>query len=224
MSTSPKDLFKRYTTPPTPTHDAVQKWARKEGWVPPWDREEQNMLAGKKSGLRRAQRAKLRLSIVQLAYAELDPSYKHEPFSDETIGALQRGYLFHLGKGDGGASSRRPLTEAESDAIEGEFCSLMGKLMEGRVAPTEIRLSENDFEAFQDAAFSLSNKLMAKGEGPRLSHLTDDELDLKISVVLAISDLSEAERHALQKVSPSTLRKCLIKLSVESPRRIGGSR
>ena len=41
MSTPPKDLFKRYATPPTPLHDAVQRWARKEGWIPPWDHEEQ---------------------------------------------------------------------------------------------------------------------------------------------------------------------------------------
>lgn len=64
MSTPPKDLFKRYTTPPTPLHAAVQGRAREAGWTPPWDRKQQKSEAGKKSGLVRAARERLRRDLV----------------------------------------------------------------------------------------------------------------------------------------------------------------
>jgi hypothetical protein len=71
MSKTPKDLFQRYVTPPSRLHNAVQSLARQEGWIPPWDREEQQSqkkAAGKKSGVIRERRTKLRRYIVGAAY------------------------------------------------------------------------------------------------------------------------------------------------------------
>ena len=49
--------------------------------------------------------------------------------------------------------------------------------------------------------------------------LTDDELDLNISVLLTIADLPETDRQALQKVSLETLRSGLMQLGVKGRRR-----
>ena len=106
MTAPPNDLFKRYTTPPTPLHDAAQKWARKEGWTPRWDGEEQKKAAGKKSGIVRKNRAELRLSIIHAAYSRLKPTYKYQPFSSEIRLMLPRKrYLSLLGKAGGSSST-----------------------------------------------------------------------------------------------------------------------
>ncbi len=93
MSTPPKDLFKRYATPPTRLHDAVQGRAREAGWTAPWDREEQQKTAGKKSGRLRAERAEIRRIFVKAAFKGLKPSYQMQPFSNDSIKALQEEYL-----------------------------------------------------------------------------------------------------------------------------------
>ena len=96
------ELFRSYGIPPTPLHEAVQEAATKAGWAAPWDREEQEVAAaaeqlkkrtaGKKSGLVRAGRAKLRLLFVKEAYDRLKPAYRIEPFSEHSIDALQVKY------------------------------------------------------------------------------------------------------------------------------------
>jgi hypothetical protein len=93
MSTPPKDLFKRFETAPSPTHDAVQKWARHEGWTAPWDRKQQKSEAGKKSGHVRAAREKVRRNIVFILYGNLESAYRNQPFSTKSIKALHDEYL-----------------------------------------------------------------------------------------------------------------------------------
>ena len=82
MSGSLKDLFHRFKTPPTRTHDEVQRRAKEAGWTPPWDHEErqkeqqhQKKAAGKKSALVRGGRAELRRLMIQAAYAHLNPTH-----------------------------------------------------------------------------------------------------------------------------------------------------
>jgi hypothetical protein len=208
MSTTPKDLFQRHTIPPSPLHDAVQRLARQEGWTPPWDREEQHeeqqsqkKAAGKKSGLVRGGRGELRRSIIQAAYAELKPAHKYQPYSDDSIDALQRRYLSFLGKGDSAARTPTPPTDDE-------VISLVSSI--------------ESFDDLEEVYFHLQRK----GDGaarPSIT-LTDDELDLLVSVVLTIADLSETDRQALIKVSRETLIKGLKQLGVKSRRRMQRSR
>jgi hypothetical protein len=199
MSAPPKDLFKRHATPPTPLHDAVQKWAKKEGWSPPWDGEEQKKAAGKKSGIVRKTRAKLRLSIIHAAYSRLKPTYKSQPFSSESIDALEEEYLSLLGKADG--SSSIPLTEDRLDSYASAILAI----------PQLPAVDRSD--ALQDDYY-----IFLRGTPLRRKPMTDDELDLNISVLLAIADLPEADRHALQKVSHETLRSGLNQLGIKGKR------
>jgi hypothetical protein len=96
MSKTPKDLFQRYVTPPSRLHNAVQSLARQEGWIPPWDREEQQSqkkAAGKKSGIIRESRTNLRRYIVGAAHWGLMPAYRNQPYSTTSIGVLREDYL-----------------------------------------------------------------------------------------------------------------------------------
>ena len=96
MSTTPKDLFKRYDTPPSRLHEAVQRWARQEGWSPPWDREEQQSQkkeAGKQSARVRKERADLRQRTVEVVYDQLKPAYRNQPYSTETFRVVKDAYL-----------------------------------------------------------------------------------------------------------------------------------
>ena len=100
MSTTPKDLFQQHAIPPSPLHEAVQKLARQEGWIPPWDREgqheeqqSQKKAAGEKSGVIRERRTKLRRHIVGAAYWGLKPAYRNQPYSTTSIEVLREEYL-----------------------------------------------------------------------------------------------------------------------------------
>jgi hypothetical protein len=89
------EFFRPYGIPPTPLHEALQEAARQAGWTAPWDREEQKTqkhMAGKKSGSMRAGRAKIRLLYVQAAFDRLKPAYRRQPFSEDSIFALQAEY------------------------------------------------------------------------------------------------------------------------------------
>lgn len=203
MSTTPKDLFQRHAIPPSRLHDAVQRLARQEGWTPPWDREEQHeeqqsqkKAAGKKSGLVRGSRGELRRSVIQAAYAQLKPTHKYQPYSGDSIDALQREYLSLLGKGGGTA---RPRTLPTDDEVISSVSSI------------------DSFDDLEEVYFYLQGK----GDGaarPRIT-LTDDELDRLVSVLLTLADLSETDRQALIKVSRETLIQGLKQLGVKSRRR-----
>ena len=206
MSASLKDLFHRFSTPPTPTHAEVQRRAREAGWTPPWDREEQQSqkkAAGRNSALVRGGRGEIRLSIIEAAYVRLSPTHKNQPYSEDSIDALREGYLSLLGKGP--PQSSVPPTKDELDL----FASAVSDIAE---------LPEADrIDALQEEYYSIQSK----GGAPRSSILlTEDELDLLILAVLTIPKLSETDKQALQKVSRETLRKGLMQLGVKSTRRI----
>jgi hypothetical protein len=138
MSSPPKDLFKRFDTPPSPTHDAVQKWARHEGWTAPWDRKQQRSEAGKKSGLVRAARERLRRDIVSILYGNLDSAYRNQPFSTKSIKALHDEYLkvLHREREDNvldaavNRFSARELIEAFNDIYQkGNFLDVMSNMI-----------------------------------------------------------------------------------------------
>jgi hypothetical protein len=78
----------------------VQEAATEAGWIAPWDpdavklknEKPKKRAAGKKSGLVRAGRAKLRLLFVKEAYDRLKPANRMEPYSDHSMKALQAAY------------------------------------------------------------------------------------------------------------------------------------
>ena len=105
------ELFQWYGIPPTPLHEAVQEAARREGWVPPWDREDQEVQkkgAGKRSGAIRAGLAGLRRSLVREAHTRLKPAYRLHPFSIHSIDALHKEYRNLLARGE----KSRPISTA----------------------------------------------------------------------------------------------------------------
>jgi len=91
VSKSVNDLFQRFAIPPSPLHEAIQKWARKQGWTAPWD-EQQREKAGKRSGVMRKGRAEVRRHFVKTAFERLKPPYRMQPFSDQSIDALTIAY------------------------------------------------------------------------------------------------------------------------------------
>jgi len=102
-SKSPDDLvglFQPYGIPPTRLHEAVQDAATKAGWIAPWDADAvrlrneklKNKAAGKRSGLARGGRAKLRLLFVKEAYDRLKPARRMEPYSTHSMDDLMAKY------------------------------------------------------------------------------------------------------------------------------------
>jgi hypothetical protein len=242
MSQPPKDLFKRFDTPPSPIHDAAQKWARHEGWTAPWDRKQQKSEAGKKSGLVRRSRAEVRLYIVRQVYEQLDPKYKHQPYSNDSMDALREKYFSVLGERcdnpqlDPQPSVRTSPTEDElkSFALDVESISQL---------PESDRMDalRRDFDYFLDnttppftltgddaVQHLLQEKNLSEGTIDGSSYILppNDEFDslsadfhLWTSVTSAMAELSESDRQALQRVSRETLRKCLRQLGVKGGRR-----
>ena len=89
MSTTLEDLFRPYGIPPSPLHEVVQEAARRAGWIPPWDREQQQRqkkLAGKQSGVRRAGLTQIRRSVLKVARTRLKS--KRAPYSNASVDAL----------------------------------------------------------------------------------------------------------------------------------------
>jgi hypothetical protein len=93
------EFFQWHAILPTPLHEALQEAAKQEGWIPPWDREEEDAAkqlkkrrAGKKSGTVRAARASLRLPFVKEAFGRLKPARRRQPFSGHSIDELQVKY------------------------------------------------------------------------------------------------------------------------------------
>jgi hypothetical protein len=82
----------------------MQEAAKREGWIPPWIREEQQnqkKAAGKRSGSMRAARAQIRLSVVKVARARLTPEQRREPYANDSIEALCKEYRKLLAGGGG---------------------------------------------------------------------------------------------------------------------------
>ena len=114
MSITLEDLFRPYGIPPTPLHEAVQEAARQVGWIPPWEREQQQRQkksAGKQSGRIRAGLASIRRSIVTIARARLKSKYA--PYANNSIDALEKEYRALLG--DGGGENCPTLAKGKND-------------------------------------------------------------------------------------------------------------
>jgi hypothetical protein len=87
-----RDLFRQHVIPPSPVHELVQTAAQQEGWIPPWERDEQQHKkreAGKRSAMRRAGLAQMRHSLIQVARPRLERTYQNHPYSNEAIDALR---------------------------------------------------------------------------------------------------------------------------------------
>jgi hypothetical protein len=90
------EFFRWHAILPTPLHEALQEAARQEGWVSPWDREDQEVKkreAGKRSAAVRAGLAGLRRSLVSEAHARQKPAYRFHPSSIYSIDDLHEKYL-----------------------------------------------------------------------------------------------------------------------------------
>jgi hypothetical protein len=86
-----RDYFRWSAVPPTDLHEALQKAAIQAGWIPPWDRADQQAqkrVAGKKSGTIRLGRANIRRILLRFARERLKPSHRKTPYADESINAL----------------------------------------------------------------------------------------------------------------------------------------
>jgi hypothetical protein len=98
------DLFLPFGIPPSPLHEVVQNAAIEAGWIPPWDNSvakaktqvTANQAAGKKSGQMRTGRANLRLIFVKAAYDSMKPSFRLEPFADDSLDELMKKYRFEI--------------------------------------------------------------------------------------------------------------------------------
>lgn len=208
MSGSLKDLFHRFKTPPTRTHDEVQRRAKEAGWTPPWDHEErqkeqqhQKKAAGKKSALVRGGRAELRRLMIQAAYAHLNPTHKHQPYANDSIDALKEKYLSLLGKG-----APLPPTPPTDNELE-QFTSAISAITQ-LPEPDRLDVLSDEYDS-----------LLHKSHGAPRPHMTEEAVDLGIAVLKARSELSEADLQALQQVSRETLRKGLMQLGIKSKRR-----
>jgi hypothetical protein len=90
------EFFQWHAILPTDLHEALQEAARKEGWVPPWDREDQEVQkrqAGKRSAAVRQGFAWMRRSLVREANARQKPAFRHHPSSEYSIDDLHKKYL-----------------------------------------------------------------------------------------------------------------------------------
>jgi hypothetical protein len=93
------ELFRRYATPPSPLHEAVQRAARQAGWIPPWEFKQKGSKAGKISGIKRGLRTEWRKTIVQEAYRRLKPQHQVNPYADESKLALMDKYRWLVNEG-----------------------------------------------------------------------------------------------------------------------------
>jgi hypothetical protein len=123
MSTTLEDLFRPYGIPPTPLHEAVQDAARQAGWIPPWDREQQQRQkksAGKRSGRSRGGLASIRRSIVTIARKR--QASKYAPYANASVDALEEEY--HALLGDGGGENCTTLAKGKND-----LCLLVPRIL-----------------------------------------------------------------------------------------------
>lgn len=90
-----RDFFRWYGIPPTELHEAMQSAAQLEGWIPPWqyeDQKQQKREAGKRSGSSRGGLSELRRSLVTIARSRLSPELRRSPYSGRAKEALRDMY------------------------------------------------------------------------------------------------------------------------------------
>jgi hypothetical protein len=209
MSKLRENLFKRHFEQPDRLVEEVQRSATEHGWKAPWVLEEQReeeqrkkQKAAKKSVAVRRQRAQMRLRIVQQVWEQLDPKFKCEPYSTDSVNALCEKYFFVVSKPafDGDRLPRTPPTEDElkSFALAVESISQL---------PEEDRES-----ALRDEVevFLYPSPLTEKQKDEIDFLMLEDNFELWISIL----ELSKPDRENLQNVSLETLKSDLKSLGV----------
>jgi hypothetical protein len=203
MSQPPKDLFKRFDTPPSPIHDAAQKWARHEGWTAPWDHKQQKSEAGKKSGLVRAARERLRRGIVLLLYANLDSEYRNQPFSIKSIEALHDEYLKVLHR------EKDNVLDATLDWVIAPFSAKSIEHLHDKYLKDLHRKKDN----FPEAVLNLVVDGRKQKGGIR-EPWEEGRLRFIFRTWLDLHRLSETDLQILSRLSRETLKKDLKSLNV----------
>ena len=121
-----RNLFHWHGIPPSARHSILQKVAKEEGWIPPWEREEQRQqqkqkkrLAGKTSGRSRAALAEIRRSLVRITREGLTPEQRREPYADNSIDALCQRYRNLLHENTGSRGPLDPLVPLILESLSG---------------------------------------------------------------------------------------------------------
>jgi len=89
-----RELFQGVISP-SPLHHDMREAARQEGWVSPWEHEDQTSKrkkAGKSSGVSRWGRREMRRSLLQLARDRLSPELRRTPYANDALEALRKEY------------------------------------------------------------------------------------------------------------------------------------
>ena len=79
--------------PSSPLAHVLREIAQQQGWAPPWEYEAQKAnkkKAGVRSGISRASRAQIRLSLIKIARARLSPEQRRSPHATDSIDKLCR--------------------------------------------------------------------------------------------------------------------------------------
>jgi hypothetical protein len=177
---STRDFFRRYSTPPSPAHEHVQKIAIEERWTPPWYGEEQKREAGKRSALARVKAAKVRLEMIAAAYSLLEPEFKTNPYSKRSIEALAAKYYRLWGEREP-ARPPAPPTEDQIDFLIDMLIELTGTV------PKVI---------FRDRIEDLYYECLNTFRGPPPEPLSEEESLVWLSVkteTVPLTDLSPPE-------------------------------
>ena len=159
MSTDLTDLFRRPgAIPQSPLHAAVQEAARQAGWIPPWEREEQQRqkkLAGRQSGIKRAGLASICRSIVTVARARLKSKYA--PYANDSIDALEEEY--HALLGNGGGENCETLAKGKND-----LCLLVPLILASRSTTERKKLKKASRETLLKDLKQVRKPLKSRGE------------------------------------------------------------
>ena len=206
MNTTPKDLFKRYDTPPSRLHDAVQRLARQEGWRPPWAREEQQnqkTAAGKLSARVRRERADLRLALIQIVYKQLKPAYQNQPYSTMSMELIRAEYLKVLHDEDNNllAVAIRKLLKIEDNDARRRRAEYLSKLLdEGNKEATSKLLEEATSELLKTKACDARSQMLL----------------FCVFLQITLDKLSPNDRKILGQVSEETLKSDFKQLGIRS--------
>ena len=206
MNTTPKDLFKRYDTPPSRLHEAVQRLARQEGWRPPWAREEQQSKkkeAGKLSARIRKERADLRLALIQIVYRQLKPAYQNQPYSTVSMELIRTEYLRVLHDEDNNllAVAIRKLLKIEDNDARRRRAEYLSKLLD---------------EGNKEAISKLLEEVISKIQKTEALDARSQMLLFYVFLQITLDKLSPNDRKILAQVSDETLKNDFKQLGIRS--------
>jgi hypothetical protein len=188
----------------------------------------QKQKAGKTSGVVRKGSAEQRLQMVKRAYDQLDPKYKVQPYSKDSIDALYEQFLVVLGIKRDRPPRRPPPTEDElrSFGLDIESISQLPeadrmdalrdavRYFEDNVTPPGITLTGDD------ALQALLQEKERENVTIDLTHLPPSQLDIDevMSKLFPACEMDNSEIETLSRISSSSLRQCLAQLGVKGKR------